>query len=60
MPVLLSFVTEDEVLERVNDRSANKFLAGHEKQFADPKAQKSFKVAERGSTLLRRIAEEKK
>lgn len=60
MPVLLSLVTEDEVLERVNERPVNRFRTRGEKQFDDPKARKSFKVAELGSTLLQRIAKEKK
>ncbi len=60
MPVLLSLVTEDEVLERVNERPANRLPTDKERQFDDPKARKSFKAAEQGRTLLRRIAEEKK
>lgn len=59
MPVLQSRVTEDKVLEWVNERPANKFRADGEKQFDDPQARKSFKAAESGSTLLQRIAKEK-
>lgn len=60
MPVLLSLVTEDDVLERSNKKTTSEPKNKTTTPFEDPKARRSYKAAIQGRALLQRITEEKK
>lgn len=60
MPVLLSLVTEDEILERTNKKITSEPEKKSNAPFEDPKARRSYKAAMKGRALLQRITEEKK
>ncbi|MDF1734292.1 MAG: hypothetical protein P1U37_03335 [Minwuia sp.] len=60
MPVLLSLVTEDDILDKSNEETAPVFKNKRNATFEDPKAQRSYKAAVQGRALLQRITEEKK
>lgn len=60
MPVLLSLVTEDEILERSNKKITSEPEKKSSAPFEDPKARRSYKAAMKGRALLQRITEEKK
>ncbi|MDF1733515.1 MAG: hypothetical protein P1U49_18585 [Minwuia sp.] len=60
MPLLLSLVTEDDILEKSNDENLGKSERTSKLSFEDPKARKSLQAAIQGKTLLQRITEEKK
>jgi|GEM_PF-4335417 len=60
MPVLLSLVTEDDILERLEELTDKKPKEIQKSSFEDPKARKSLQAAMQGRTLLQRITEEKR
>ncbi len=59
MPVLLSLVTEDEILEKSNKKRTSEPDNKSNAPFEDPRAQRSYKAAIQGRALLQRITEEK-
>ena len=60
MPILLSLVTEDDILEKSNEKTTHDSEILREPSFEDPKARRSLRAARQGRTLLQRITEEKK
>lgn len=60
MPLLLSLVTEDDILEESNDKDLGKSDKASRLTLEDPKARRSLQAAMQGKTLLQRITEEKK
>lgn len=59
MPVLLSLVTEDEILEDANGEKNSCPGNQLDERYPDAKARNSFKAAKKGRALLQRITEEK-
>ena len=60
MPILLSLVTEDDILEKSKEIATRDTEILREPSFEDPKARRSLLAARQGWTLLQRITEEKK
>ena len=60
MPILLSLVTEDDILDKSNEKTTHDSEIMREPSFEDPKSRRSLRAARQGRTLLQRITEEKK
>lgn len=60
MALLLSLVTEDDILEKSNEITKSESRKMPHIFLEDPKARRSLRAAMQGRALLQRITEEKK